>query len=567
MDELNNKKRRTDNDSIDTPKGDGGSCYPDNDIIQQLSKNGNSNDYNKDNSLFSQSGITLLGHTPNDQYVFYKNGKVYVKDVNKFGTKNIQIFFGVSDTVAKKISKQLPLLATDNEVDTDNTISNGIFKLYDNEDNTSGKTEFTIINGTDPFKLFYTIDGYRLIQFDSPIVNGRLIDLGASTSWLNIHKFNDALHENAIDMLFEQFSLLARALDNLQLQDDDAVNYLASFIMLAPFHTIMSWRPYVWITGNRGSGKTMLFERIMQQLYKGLVVRLDNSTDYGAIQMLSGNGCIPLFDNFEPSFKAQHLMRNFEIASRGGNYVRGTTGSKARIYSLNHMPWFGSVIVVPETGATDSRIVEFKLTGQPRNALKLPARVSAERIIAGIINLWDDIESLRNLYVNWNKDNGRAAENVGYAHSLLQLMEVVDPEDMTLPTFISQKSQVNEGLDVLRTIFKSSILTDTATDSSESSKKQVCDALIENGRSIIRKGLWTVIHNNEQYVAVDPELVVENILKYTRYKSYSPKYLEKILLNVKGVFKTVVSCEGRGKARRILVPIDYIDPDAIDLEE
>jgi len=514
----------------------------------------------------SKAGVTLLGHTPEDEYVFYKNGKVYVKDINKFGPKNIQLFLGVPMNIAKQIQAQLPLLASQTEVDVDTTINKGIFKLRP-EKGSKNRTEFILVNKAEPFKLIYD-DGYKIKPLELPIINGQLVDASNGHQWINVEKFEKELSQAKISALEEQFMLLTEALDNLKLQDNNAKNYLAAFIMLAPFHTLMDWRPYIWITGNRGSGKTMLFESVIQKLYDGLTERLDNSTDYGAIQMLNGSGAIPLFDNFEPSIKSQHLIRNFEIASRGGNYVRGTPNSKARVFKLNHMMWFGSVVSLPETSATDSRIVEFRLEGHPFGPVSVPQGVYSERVIANVATFWDNIVRLKNIHVSENRDNGRTAENVAYAHALLQLIGVLDNDDYSIPDFLERKANnVNEGLDILDTILNFPTLPDSALDTSEASKRSVYELLTENGRSIIRKGIWIVNHQGEPYIAINTKALKITILKNTEYNSLKSLYIEKVLLNITGAKKVVVSGLAEKKQRAVVIPIQYMYGDDQELEE
>lgn len=539
-----------------------------------------------------RSAIKVLGHTDNDQIVLYKNGKVYLRDVNRFTVRSIQLFYGVDEQAAKWLYKELPIIASSKEIDAENKIKNGIFKLSDNdedeeqeeeeegnnqdkskeqhEEKEHKKTTFTIVNGTKSFQVIYGL-GYKVVNIVEPIVNGKLIN-ATSEPWINVKVFKKALEENAIDLLTEQYEEIARTLDAWCFESLDMQLYLTAFIMLAPFHIIMDWRPYLWITGAKETGKTNIFEIFLKGIYHGLTKSYDNPTDFSLAQSLSNTGLIPLLDNFEPSEKTQLVLKNCEITNKGGNYTRGTTGQEERTYRLNHMLWFNSVLVVPERAATDSRIVEFRLKAPPKRIVKLPETVSVSKIVAGLINVWDDLEDLKNIYISTNENNGRAAENVAYAHALLQLLDMFEKpgDEDRLPDFVIQRSQVNEGLDVLNTIFKYSILPDGATDSYEASKNQVFkilkDDLSYKTRSIIRKGLWPTTHKKQKYIALDSDLVVETILKNTRFRDYTPDRLEKVLLNMRGVLKTSVNGDNT-TIRSILIPINYLEDVAKQNEE
>jgi len=406
------------------------------------------------------------------------------------------------------------------------------------------------------------VGGDKVVHLNEPIVNGKLINTSAEP-WLNVEEFEAALKEDATKLLPQQFEDIALALDAWQFESVDMQLYLTAFIMLAPFHALMKWRPYIWITGKRETGKTNIFKLFLEGMYKGLAKSHDNPTDYSIIQDLNNTGIIPLLDNFEPSQKTQQLLKNFEIAGRGGTYTRGTTGTKPRFFKLNHMLWFNSVLVIPERAATDSRIVEFRLKAPPIRIEHLPETVSASKIVAGIINIWDDIEDMRNLYVQdmQKKYDGRMAENVGYAHALLQILDEFekDEDNYKIPDFIANRTQVDEGMELLKTIVLSSVLPDYATDSFESSKEEVWEILKRDSSGIKRKGIWIINQRNgERYITVEPTILTKELLKGTKYER-NPELVRILLESVKGVQKGDRKNVDNKTSRGILIPIEYLE--------
>jgi len=402
---------------------------------------------------------------------------------------------------------------------------------------------------------------------DTPIVNGKLVDVRGSKEWLDtdeLLKSQESI-KDAKETLQEQFKEIKKVVSCWSWESPEMADYLTAFVLLAPFQRLMTWRPSLWITGRFGTGKTKFFELVLEKLYKkdGLVKRLDNSTDYGAIQQLSSTSVIPLFDNFEPTKKTLQLLQTFEIANRGGTVTRGTPSRTPITFGLEHMPWYNAVLLVPQTGATDSRIVEFKLVDRPNPIQELPPNVSTEKIVYSMLELWNDLEELKQMYVGTNKT--RDAENIGYAQALLGLLKVIDIDASDLsfldvPKFIKMRSTVDESMELLKSILLSSVLPDDASDYAEQSKKFVYEAIQEEARSIVRKGVWLVENRDgDQWIAIDPTRVKNELLKYTQYLQYTPQQIERMLLNLEGVRKNSSKDANNKSIRVVFVPINYAD--------
>ena len=518
----------------------------------------------------------LLGHTRDLEYVFYRDGEVFTIDPDRFTTTKMQILFGITEDEAKRIRKKLPIKASFNEVDVKNTIGSGVFRSSEYKDS------FVIVNGSKVIYALYDINnhGHNLQIDDTPIVDGKLLDLKGNKEWLNADKLFEAqeniieARKNIIDenelppevkTLRKQFEVIKKVVSCWNWESPEMADYITAFVMLAPFQRLMTWRPTIWITGYFGTGKTKFFELVLEKLYKkdGLVKRLDNSTDYGAIQQLNSTSVIPLFDNFEPTKKASKLLETFEIANRGGTVTRGTPSKTPITFTIEHMPWYNAVLLVPETGATDSRIVEFKLVGKPKSVQELPSEVSAEKIIYSMLEIWDNLEELKQLYVDDNKS--RDAENIGYAHALLGLLEVIDIDAMDLsfldvPNFIKTRATVDESMELLKAILTSSVLPDDASDYSEQAKKFVYEAIQESSRSIVRKGVWKV-HDRDgtDWIAIEPTSVKRELLKAPEYTQRTPEQIKKMLLNLEGSKVSPSKGIANEPLRVVLIPSMYIE--------
>ena len=497
----------------------------------------------------------LLGHTRDLEYVFYKDGEVFIIDPDRFTTMKVQIFFGVDEDEAKRIRKELPIKASSNEVDVKNTIGNGVFRSSEYKD------RFVIVNGSKVIYALYDINthGHNLQIDDTPIVDGKLLDLKGSREWLDVEKLQSV--DPSRETLQEQFKLIRKTVSCWSWESPEMADYLTAFVMLAPFQRLMSWRPSLWITGHGGTGKTLFFERVLQKLYGNLTTRLDNSTDYGAIQRLNSTSQIALLDNFEPDKRSEKFMKTFEIANRGGDIVRGTTTKEPINFKLEHMVWYNAVTLVTDTRATDSRIVEFHLANPLKEDPELPPNVSTEKIVYSMLELWNDLEESKQMYVGTNKS--RDAENIGYAQALLGILKVLDdskPSFLELPSFVKNRETVDESMEILRAILTSSVLPDDATEHTEQAKKFVYEAIQESSRSIVRKGVWKV-HDRDgtDWIAIDPIRVKNELLKSNQYSQYTPQRIKKMLLNLEGSKVSPSKGIGNEPQRAVLIPSVYIE--------
>jgi len=499
-----------------------------------------------------KSNWTPLGHTKELEYLFYRDGEVFIIDPDRFTTTKMQILFGITEDEAKKAKKALPIEASKMEVDVKNTIGNGVFRSSEYKDS------FVIVNGSKVIYALYDINthGHNLQIDDTPIVNGKLVDVRGSKEWLDVEKLQSV--DPSRETLQEQFKLIRKTVSCWKWESPEMADYLTAFVLLAPFQRLMTWRPSLWITGQGGTGKTLFFERVLQKLYGNLTIRLDNSTDYGAIQRLNSTSQIALLDNFEPDKRALKFMKTFEIANRGGDIVRGTPTKEPINFKLEHMLWYNAVMLASQTRATDSRIVEFHLANPLKENPELPSEVSTEKIIYSMLEIWDELERTKQLYVDDNKS--RDAENIGYAYALLNLLEVTDVCDFGLPDFIKARATVDESMELLKAILTSSVLPDDASDYSEQAKKFVYEAIQENPRSIIRKGVWKV-HDRDgtDWIAIEPTSVKRELLKAPEYTQRTPEQIKKMLLNLEGAKMNTSKNAENKSIYAVYVPIKYME--------
>jgi hypothetical protein len=115
-------------------------------------------------------------------------------------------------------------------------------------------------------------------------------------------------------------------------------------------------------------------------------------------------------------------------------------------------------------------------------------------------------------------------------------------------------------MELLRAILSLSVLPDDASDYSEQAKKFVYEAIQENPRSIVRKGVWKVnSHDGTEWIAIDPIRVKNELLKSNQYSQYTPQRIKKMLLNLEGAKMNTSKNAVNKSIYAVYVPIKYIE--------
>lgn len=136
----------------------------------------------------------------------------------------------------------------------------------------------------------------------------------------------------------------------------------------------LDWRPTVWITGGKSSGKSTL-QNLIKHLHggeKGLV-QSNDATKSGLTSRI-GHGSLPVaLDELEPgderSSKEKDIITLARVASSGGQWFRGSSdqrGTGGNVYSTF---FFSSILIPGELKPQDlSRLIVLGLSALPEAA-------------------------------------------------------------------------------------------------------------------------------------------------------------------------------------------------------
>lgn len=376
----------------------------------------------------------VLGFNSQRQVLIWYKGRIVTHPVTSLKADDLSLYVGVYSSVPQgqpnpaAILKEIILEEAHKKglIDDETPISSGIWRF---------NNEWIVVSGRKAAKIK---DG-KLEYLETPIVGGRVIQF-EKDSWIDLKNLERKIPAADLKRAFRK----ARELVSQWVwYDPEMVDFVAAFVMLLAFQYVMRWRPWLYILGAAGTGKSSFLEYIIEEIFRCLVKRIDKGTAHSTAQAIGNSGRIGVFDEFEKSPKLSELLEAFKLFNRGGNYTRGTTGDKAKEYGMHHMPIMAS-ISLPKTFSTDraqlSRVVKFELKKIPEGKYLVgmtdeEAQELACDIVASMFSVWDrveegvrEIERTKEKYVKecGGKIDGRCVENLMYAMALL---EVIDEEE------------------------------------------------------------------------------------------------------------------------------------------
>jgi putative DNA primase/helicase len=138
---------------------------------------------------------------------------------------------------------------------------------------------------------------------------------------------------------------------------------LAGWCLLAPICGALSWRPHVWITAQRGAGKSWIQDHIIQPLLGPSALMVQGSTTEAGIRQKLKQDARPIvFDEAESEDqRSQHRMQTvIELARQSSSdstaeIIKGTVNGHGMAFRMRSMFLLGSVNVSLSQAADESR--------------------------------------------------------------------------------------------------------------------------------------------------------------------------------------------------------------------
>lgn len=134
----------------------------------------------------------------------------------------------------------------------------------------------------------------------------------------------------------------------------------------------LRWRPTIWATGDRGSGKSFMVKMIDGIIGTNGTFKTDNTTAAAIRQGLNHRVIPVLLDELEAEEgNAQRIGQIMELlrqSSSGGRAHRGTSGHQAIEFELRSPMMAASILVPPLKSSDRSRIALLELLKRPPGA-------------------------------------------------------------------------------------------------------------------------------------------------------------------------------------------------------
>ena len=158
-----------------------------------------------------------------------------------------------------------------------------------------------------------------------------------------------------------QFLMLCK-----DLRWDRSVNgsLLAGWTVLSIICGALKWRPHIWMTGSKGSGKSWIMRNIIKQVLGALPLDVASNTTEAGIRQALGSDARPiLFDEAEQKGvegkrRMQTVLALFRQSSSSDNaaIIKGTQTGKAQFFKIRTCGCMASIGVGIEERSDESRI-------------------------------------------------------------------------------------------------------------------------------------------------------------------------------------------------------------------
>ena len=507
--------------------------------------------------------MNVLGHTADLDVVIHFRGSIITLAPDKLTGRVIKMLTGLSvgDEAAGFVDAMLNQARAKGKVNLSERISRGIH---------AGNDDVFIVNGD---SVTRAVDG-KIITEKKITESGKII--AHDDPWLNADAFRDGYEKTSLESAYKEIHAIVSLFKWKEAWQTD---YLTAFLMIAPFQTLMAWRPWLYILGARATGKTTFFDEVIRGLYPELTVRLDKTTAYACAQTLSGTGSVAVLDEFEKYRHLHDVMEALKIASRGGYFTRGTIGEKAKRLRLNHMPFLGSIYMAGNDAAQFSRMIVFELlphNGAGLNTLPSPAereRIGA-RSIGATYREWREIERIAKEYAQHPRVHfgetvdTRQVDNFAYARAVLSIVKDQTNDDFSFVTLPGQACEeiTDDGMAILYTVLAARITVEnTNTHGSVTRKEMALSSAIAKGRTDATQNYGvTVVERGEaktKYFALNVPAVERELLRGSEYDRL--KVLEP-LSRIPGAIKTQNVKMNHVPVKCVLIPVSAAQIDEND---
>ena len=211
---------------------------------------------------------------------------------------------------------------------------------------------------------------------------------------------------------------------------------LLGWVVAAMAGGALLWRPMIWVTGERGTGKSTLLEGVVKTVLDGGLVVASDATAAGIWQKI-GYASLPIaVDEAEAKDDPRRLQAVIELvrqAASGGLVLRGSGDHIGAEFVARSCFMFTSINVPPLTAADQSRIsvLELDKLGQGDRPLLDPNDLA--NIGAGLrhrlVDYWPNLNDRLEVWHGALKDAGHDARGADLFGTLLACADLAQHDE------------------------------------------------------------------------------------------------------------------------------------------
>jgi len=338
--------------------------------------------------------LIVLGHTKDGAIQVFNAAacrKFSIKDIDRFSFAKQLIHIGqaANDLIADPTDPDAPDDMIDSndvrvaiareaggkELSRTNTIGVGIWESGGRL-SAVGAGEWLSINGG--------IDVYN-----TPTINDKIVDFGEmEEAWYNTDLLYPYLEEaKSLKWCQDHLTELAGILDKWDNHTHPMAGTMLACLCFATWaQSIWDWRPWVALTGESASGKTLLYNWLAEY-FGNLCVPTGDATAAGVRNTIHNSSRILMLDEFESSEHRTQILSMLMGSNRRGKFGQSLRSNAAQASVTNEyqlLPWFAATEMKRDKQTESNRYITFEL---------------AKRTNAKWMNIPDDpdeIERLRN---------------------------------------------------------------------------------------------------------------------------------------------------------------------------
>lgn len=193
----------------------------------------------------------------------------------------------------------------------------------------------------------------------------------------------------------------------------------------------LSWRPLVWVTGGRGTGKSTLQEILKSVFGGGLLIASDASA--AALWQLLGQSTLPVVideaESEEDGRQLDRVVKLARMAASGSLILRGGADHQATKFQARSAFMFASILVPPLSPQDRSRIAMLELgelgRRKPLDIQPAVLRELGAQLRRRLADAWPRFHDVLNAYKAALQEAGHTVRGADQYGTLLALADVI----------------------------------------------------------------------------------------------------------------------------------------------